>query len=56
MKIAAGQGSDYTTGFLLHCLYFHENCKSIAINWNKQQALDSNPKSMQPINFTENHN
>ena len=26
----------------------------IAINLSKQQALDANPKAIQPINFTEN--
>ena len=48
-KIATGHGGDYTTGCLLDYLYFKENHKMIAINLNKQQALDADPGV---INFT----
>ena len=35
-----------------HC--FKENYKMIAIDLNKQQALDDDPKSIRKINFTAN--
>ena len=53
-KIATGQGDDYTTGCLLHYIYFKKYYKMIAINLSKQQALDSDPKAIQQINFTAN--
>ena len=31
-----------------------DNCKMIAINLSKQQALDANPRAVQQINFTAN--
>ena len=34
--------------------YFKENCKVIAINLSKQQALDADPRAIQQINFTAN--
>ena len=34
--------------------YFKENYKMIAIDLNKQQALDDDPKSIRKINFTTN--
>ena len=34
--------------------YFKENYKMIAIDLNKQQALDDDPKSIRKINFTAN--
>ena len=51
-KIAIGQGDDYTTGCLLDYSYFKENCKMIAIDLNKQQTLDADPRAIQQINFT----
>ena len=51
-KIATGQSDDYTTGILLDYPYY----KSIAIDLNKQQKLDADPKTMQQINFTRNLN
>ena len=42
-KISAGQGDDYTTGYLLDCNYFRKHYKMIAIDLNKQQALDTDP-------------
>ena len=53
-KIATGQVDDYTTGCLLDCLYFKENCKMIAIDLSKHQALDADPRTIQQINFTAN--
>ena len=52
-KIAAGKGDDYTTGCLLdyHCF---EKYKLITIDFNKQQALDADPKETEQINFTRN--
>ena len=51
-KIATGQGDDYTTGCLLDYNYFNNYSKMIAINLNKQQALNADPKATQQINFT----
>ena len=53
-KIATGQGDDYTTGYLLDCVYFKNYYKMIAIDLSKQQALDADPKAIQHINFTGN--
>ena len=49
-KNAKGQGDDYTIGCLLDCNYYN----MIAIDLSKQQALDSDPKAIQKINFTGN--
>ena len=49
-KITEGQGVDYTTG------YFKKYYKMIAIDLNKQQHLDADPKAIQQINFTEDLN
>ena len=53
-KIATGQGDDYTTGCLLDYSYFVDTYKMIAVDLSKQQALDADPKAIQPINFTAN--
>ena len=53
-KIATGQGDDYTTGCLLDYSYFKDHYKMIATDLSKQQALDSDPRAIQLINFTEN--
>ena len=55
-KITIGQGDDYTTGCLLDYTYFKKYYKMIAIDLNKQQHLDADPKAIQQINFTENLN
>ena len=52
-EITTGQGDDYTTGCLLHCNYFKKH-KLIQTDLSKQQALDTNPKEIQQINFTGN--
>ena len=46
-KITAGQGDDYITGCLLDYNYFEKHYKIMAINLNKQQALDADPKALQ---------
>ena len=53
-KIAIGQGDDYTTGCLLNYPYFKDHYKLIAINLSKQQALNTDPRAIQQINFTVN--
>ena len=52
-EITTGQGDDYTTGCLLHYNYFKKH-KLIQTDLSKQQALDTNPKEIQQINFTGN--
>ena len=51
-KIATCQGDDYTTGCLLDL--FKEHYKLVAIDLNKQQKLDADPKAIQQVNFTGN--
>ena len=53
-KIANGQGDDFTTGSLLDYNYFKKQYKMIAIDLSKKQALDTDPKAIQQINFTGN--
>ena len=53
-KIATGQGGDYTTGCLLDYSYFADTYKMIAVDLNKQQALNADPRAIKPINFTAN--
>ena len=53
-KIAKGKGNDFMTGCLLHYPYFKKNYKMIAIDLNKQQVLDADPRKIQQINFTSN--
>ena len=52
--IATGRGNDYTTGCLLGYNYLKIYYKRITIDLSKQQALDSDPKAIQEINFIEN--
>ena len=49
-----GQGDDYATGCLLDCPYLKENYKIIAVDLSKQQALNTDPRAIQQINFTAN--
>ena len=53
-KIATGQGDDYTTGCLLDYSYFVDSYRMIAVDLSKQQALDTDPRAIQQINFTAN--
>ena len=52
-KVAAGQWDDYTTGCLLDYPYLKKH-KLIAVDLSQQQALDTDPKAMQQINFAAN--
>ena len=45
-KISTGQGDDYTTGCLLHNIYFKNYYKMTAVDLSKQQVLDANPKAI----------
>ena len=53
-KIATGQRDDYTTGCFLDYPYFKDSYKMIAVDLNKQQALNADPRAIQQINFTGN--
>ena len=53
-KIATGQGDDYTTGCLLDYIYFKNHYKMIAVDLCRQQALDTDRKAIQQINFLAN--
>ena len=53
-KITTGEGDDYTTGCLLDYSYFNWNYKLIATDLSKEQALDTDPRAIQQINFTAN--
>ena len=53
-KIATGQGDDYTAACFLDSPYFKDSYKMIAVDLSKQQALDADPRSNQPFNFTAN--
>ena len=53
-KFATGQEDHCTTGCLLDYDYFKNHYKMMAIDLSKQQALDSDPKAIQQINFTGN--
>ena len=41
---------------MLDYSYFQDYYKMIAIDLNKQQAVDADPRTIQQINFTENLN
>ena len=45
-KIATGQRDGYTTGCLLHYIYFKNYCKMILVHLSKQQALDADLKAI----------
>ena len=53
-NISTGQGDDYTAGCYLDYYYFTKYYKMIAIYLSNQRAVDSDPKSIQQINFTGN--
>ena len=53
-KIATGPRDGYTIGCLLDYIYFKKYYKMIAIDLRKQQALDTDPKAIQQINYTAN--
>ena len=39
---------------LLDCPYFNQNSKLIAIDLSRKEALDTDPRAIQQVNFTEN--
>ena len=49
VEIGTGQGDDYATGYLLNYLYFTEHYKLTAMDLNKQQAPDADPKEIKHI-------
>ena len=51
-KICTSSGDDYSTGVLLDYPYFKDSYKMIAVALSKQQALDTDPRVIQQINFT----
>ena len=53
-KVATGKGYNYTTGCLLNYPYLRDNYKMIAVDLNRQQPLDADPRAIQQINFTAN--
>ena len=53
-KIATSKGDDYTTGCLLDYFYFKKNYTMMAIDLNRQNELDADPRPIQQIYFTAN--
>ena len=53
-KTATDQGDDYTTGCFLDYNHFKNYYKMSTIDLSKQQAIDTDPKAIQQINFTGN--
>ena len=51
-KIATRQGDNYTTGCLLDYNYFKKYYEMIETHLIQQQALDSDPRAIQQINFS----
>ena len=49
-----GQGGDYKAGCFLDYAYFKKYYKMIAIDLSKEQALDTDPRAIQQINFPAN--
>ena len=50
-KIAAVQGDDYTTGYLLDYQYFKDHYQLTAVDLLKQKELDADPRAIQQIAF-----
>ena len=48
-KTAAGQGGDYTTGWLLDYQYFKDRYQLIPVDLSKQKELDANSRAVQQI-------
>ena len=46
-KVSTGHGGDYTTGCLLDYAYFKDNYRLIAVDLNKQNALDADLRAIQ---------
>ena len=43
-KVSTGHGDDYTTGCLLEYVYLKGNYRLVAVDLNKQKALDADPR------------
>ena len=52
--IATGQGDDYTTSCLSDYSFFAESYKMIAVDLNKKQALEGDPRTIKKTNFNGN--
>ena len=50
-KVSTGYGDDYTTGCLLDYAYFKDNYRLIAVDLNKQNALDADLRAIQQTGF-----
>ena len=50
-KVSIGYGDDYITGCLLDYAYSKDNYRLIAVDLNKQKALDADPRAIQQIVF-----
>ena len=50
-KVSIGQGDDYTIECLLDYAYLKDNYRLIAVDVNKQKALDADPRAIQQIVF-----
>ena len=50
-RVAKRQYDNYTTGCLLDYAYFKDNCRLIAVDLSKREALDSDPEAIQQIVF-----
>ena len=50
-RVAKGQYDNYTAGCLLDYAYFKDNCRLIAVDLSKREALDSDPEAIQQIVF-----
>ena len=50
-KLTAGQGEDYTTGYLLDYDYIKNHYRLIAVDLSRQKELDADPKGVQQIEF-----
>ena len=49
--LTTGQDEDYTTGCLLDYEYIKNHCKLIAVDLNRQNKLDADPKAIQQIEY-----
>ena len=49
--MSTGYGDDYATRCLLDYAYFKDNYRLIAVDLNKQKALDADPRAIQQIVF-----
>ena len=45
-KVSTGHSDDYTTRYLLGYVYFKDNYRLISVDFNKQEALDADPRAI----------